>query len=300
MAKTGLAAIAAGRTDLFRMDPRKIVIRHGWNSRDFDLPENIAHVDALAESIKEVGVKEPLAGYHEDGEFILTNGESRLRAVLKLISEGHEVDTVPVQPEPRHATEAEHVLSQIIRNSGKPFTPIENARVFARLLDMGMTNKEIAAKVGMTPERVAQIAKLDSVTPTVRKHIQKGEITSTLVQRIQGKAKDANEVEEQVVEAIKTAQAEGKKKATPKHAPKAQAKKPAPKKKSAKTDYEALFRELMGLLDSEDSEEGEAVLAQFSVPQARWDAFLAASKPAEKKKTPAKRKPAPKAPVETF
>lgn len=300
MAKTGLAAIAAGRTDLFRMDPRKIVIRHGWNSRDFDLPENIAHVDQLAESIREVGVKEPLAGYHEDGEFILTNGESRLRAVLKLISEGHDVDTVPVQPEPRHATEAEHVLSQIIRNSGKPFTPIENARVFARLLDMGMTNKEIAGKVGMTPERVAQIAKLDTVTPTVREHIKKGEITSTLVQRIQSKAKDANEVEEQVVEAIKAAQAEGKKKATPKHAPKSQGsqKKPA-QKKSAKTDYEALFRELMGMLDSEDTEEGEAVLAQFSVPQARWDAFLAASKPAEKK-TPAKRKAAPKAPVETF
>ena len=60
---------------------------------------------------------------------------------------------------------------------------------------------------------MAQIAKLDSVTPTVREHIKKGEITSTLVQRIQYKAKDANEVEEQVVEAIKTAQADGKKKA---------------------------------------------------------------------------------------
>jgi ParB/RepB/Spo0J family partition protein len=283
------------------MDPRKIVIRHGWNSRDFDLPENIAHVDQLAESIREVGVKEPLAGYHEEGEFILTNGESRLRAVLKLIAEGHEVETVPVQPEPRHATEAEHVLSQIIRNSGKPFTPIENARVFARLLGMGMTNKEIAGKVGMTPERVAQIAKLDSVTPTVREHIKKGEITSTLVQRIQGKAKDANEVEEQVVEAIKTAQAEGKKKATPKHAPKPQGKKKPAPKKSTKTDYEALFRELMGMLDTESdlpNEDGSLTQA-FAVPADRWDAFLAASKPVEKK-TPAKKKAAPKKPVETF
>ena len=295
MSKTGLAAIAEGRTDLFRMDPRKIVIRHGWNSRDFDLPENKAHVDQLAESIREVGVKEPLAGYHEDGQFILTNGESRLRAVLKLLSEGHNVETVPVQPEPRHATEAEHVLSQIIRNSGKPFTPIENARVFARLIGLGMTNRDIAAKVGMTPERVAQIAKLDTVTPAVREHIKKGEITSTLVQRIQAKAKDANEVEEQVVEAIKTAQAEGKKKATPKHAATTDRTSTAPKRAS----FKDLFLELMSFLDTEDTESGEATLVQFAVPEDRWAAFKDAAKPAEKK-APVKRTKTESNAVETF
>lgn len=295
MSKTGLAAIAEGRTDLFRMDPRKIVIRHGWNSRDFDLPENQAHVDQLAESIREVGVKEPLAGYHEDGQFILTNGESRLRAVLKLISEGHNVETVPVQPEPRHATEADHILSQIIRNSGKPFTPIENARVFARLLGLGMSNRDIAAKVGMTPERVAQIAKLDTVTPAVREHIKKGEITSTLVQRIQAKAKDANEVEEQVVEAIKTAQAEGKRKATPKHAAKTDRTSTAPKRAS----FKDLFLELMSFLDTEDTESGEATLVQFAVPEDRWAAFKDAAKPTEKK-APAKRAKTESTPVDTF
>jgi ParB/RepB/Spo0J family partition protein len=276
MAKTGLAAIAQGRTDLFHMDPRKIVIRHGWNSRDFELPENQAHVDQLAESIREVGVKEPLAGYHEEGEFILTNGESRLRAVLKLISEGHAVATVPVQPEPRHATETDHILSQIIRNSGKPFTPIENARVFARLIGLGMTNRDIAAKVGMTPERVAQIAKLDAVTPTVREHIKKGEITSTLVQRIQSKAKDANEVEEQVVEAIKTAQADGKTKATPKHAT---PRKAAPKR----ANYKDLFLEMMSFLTSEHPEEDADMIVQFTMPTGRWEAFQAAAKPAAPK-----------------
>lgn len=297
MSKTGLAAIAEGRTDLFRMDPRKIVIRHGWNSRDFDLPENQAHVDQLAESIREVGVKEPLAGYHEDGQFILTNGESRLRAVLKLLSEGHNVETVPVQPEPRHATEAEHVLSQIVRNSGKPFTPIENARVFARLIGLGMTNRDIAAKVGMTPERVAQIAKLDTVTPAVREHIKKGEITSTLVQRIQAKAKDANEVEEQVVEAIKTAQAEGKKKATPKHAAKTDRTSTAPKRAS----FKDLFLELMSFLDTHDLlNESEANrLMGVSIPQDRWAAFKDAAKPAEKK-APLKRTKTESAPVDTF
>ncbi len=274
--KTGIAAIAEGRTDLFRMDPRKIVIRHGWNSRDFDLPENQEHVEQLAASIREVGVREPLAGYLDDGEFVLTNGESRLRAVLSLIADGVEIKSVPVQPEPRHASEADHLASQIIRNSGKPFTPIENAKVFARLMDFGWSAKDIAAKTGITPERVAQIAKLNSVTEAVRKHIQKGEITSSLVQRIQQKAKSAAEVEEQVVAAIQAAQAEGKSKATPKHAPKTTAKKKTQKK--TKTNYRELFEELVSYLGDEHDADDNGYTVTGFIPEARWDAMLAASK----------------------
>lgn len=280
MAKHGLAAIAEGRTDLFRMDPRKIVVVEGWNSRDFGLPENQEHIRALADSIKEIGVREPLAGYHEDGKFILTNGESRLRAVMHLIEMGHEIATVPVQPEPRHASEAEHVLSQIVRNSGKPFTPIENARVYARLLDMGMTAKEIAAKIGQTPERVAQVAKLNTVSPKVRKHIQSGKITSSLVQRIQSKAKSAKDVDAAVEEAIKNATAEGKTKATPRHV---SGSKEKPKTVSPRVNYRDLFEELMSYLTGEDREEGEASGLVFIMPPERAKAFKDAVKPAAAK-----------------
>lgn len=266
MAKTGIAALAEGRTDLFRMDPRKIVVREGWNSRDFDLPENKDHVATLAKSIVEVGVKEPLAGFLEGGEFILTNGESRLRAVLSLIEAGTDVKTVPVQPEPRHASEADHLASQIIRNSGKPFTPIENAKVYAKLIDLGWTAKEIADKTGMTVERVNQIARLNAVTPTVRKHIQKGEVSSTLVQRIQAKAKDAKDVETQVSAAIKKAKTEGKKKATPKHA------KPGPSiPAKPKVDYKALFIELVDSLgDGQAPSDGEQNL-HGTIAEDRWE-----------------------------
>lgn len=271
MAKHGIAAIAQGRTDLFRMDPKQITIRHGWNSRDFDLEENIQHVDQLAESIREVGVKEPLSGYLEDDTFVLTNGESRLRAVLKLLSEGVEIKTVPVQPEPRYASEADHLASQIIRNSGKPFTPMENAKTFSRLLDLGWTVAEIAKKTGITTERVHQIARLNAVTETVRKHVQRGEITPTLVQRIQAKAKNAGEVEEQVVDAIKTAQADGKKKATPRHHARKDAK---PKAPAARTNYRDLFEELMSYVTSTEEESSDTTTEVVaSIPKDRWEAM---------------------------
>lgn len=262
MAKHGIAAIAEGRTDLFRMDPAKIVVKEDWNSRDFDHPDNQAHVAALAASIREVGVKEPLAGYLEGDTFVLTNGESRFRAVKLLISEGVEIKSVPVMPEPRHASEADHLASQFIRNSGRPFTPMENAKLFTRLLDLGWTEKEIAAKTGVTVERVQQIAKLNAVPESVKGYIRKGQVSATLVQRIQSKAKNAAEVESQVAEAIQAAKAEGKTKATPKHAPGAKAKS---KKADGKprTNYRELFEELMSYFDEKPGD----------IPEDRWARF---------------------------
>lgn len=285
MAKHGIAGIAEGRTDLFRMDPKNIVVREGWNSRDFDDPENQAHVEALAASISEVGVKEPLSGYLEDDKFVLTNGESRYRAVMLLLSRGVEVKTVPVMPEPRHASEADHIASQFIRNSGRPFTPMENAKLFTRLLDLGWTEKDISSRTGMTIERVQQIAKLNAVPESVKHYVRKGSISPTLVQRIQAKAKNAAEIEAQVEEAIATATAEGKTKATPRHAPTAK-----PKALQAdtgpRTNYRELFEELMSYLGPDEvttstvgPDKGESYQnGAFTMPLARWQAMEALTK----------------------
>lgn len=274
MAKTGIAGIAEGRTDLFRMDPHKIVVREGWNSRDFDDPDNQAHVDALAASISEVGVKEPLSGYLDGDQFVLTNGESRYRAVMLLLERGVEVKTVPVMAEPRHASEADYVAAQFIRNSGRPFTPMENAKLFTRLLDLGWSEKDVASKIGMTVERVQQIARLNAVPESVKHYVRKGSISPTLVQRIQAKAKTAADVEAQVEEAIANATAEGKTKATPKHAPKAKPKKKADK---PKTNYRELFEEMMSYVI--DTREGtDATVVSVSLPNERWTAMEAAAK----------------------
>ncbi len=217
MAATNIKELALGRSDLFSLAPDDIHVQTGWNSRDFNDPENVTHVDALARSIKEVGVKEPLAGYMDDGKFILTNGESRLRAVKKLIAEGVEIKSLPVIREPKHANEVDRLASQFIRNSGRPFSPMENAKLFARLLDYGWSEKDIASRTGMSRERVHQLVKLNAVPEVVKKEVTKGTISATAVQRIQAKAESVTDVTAQVSNAIATAKAAGKTKATPKH-----------------------------------------------------------------------------------
>jgi len=279
MAKHGIAAIAEGRTDLFRMDPAKIVVREGWNSRDFDHPDNQAHVDALAASIREVGVKEPLAGYLEGDTFVLTNGESRWRAVQKLIAEGVEIKTIPVMPEPRHASEADHLASQFIRNSGRPFTPMENAKLFTKLLALGWTEKDISEKTGVTTERVQQVSKLNAVPESVKGYIRKGQVSATLVQRIQAKAKSAGEIETQVKEAIAAAKAEGKTKATPKHAAPKKPKAPKAEESAPRTNYRELFEELMSyVISTEEESSDKTTEVVASLPKDRWKLMEAAAK----------------------
>lgn len=123
--KKGIQDLALGRSDVFRLDPRALQIEPGWNSRtsDFDPadPEDLS----LAHQIAEGGVKEPITVYMKNGVPVVTNGHRRRAATLYALDVlGAEIKSVPVQTEPKHASEADRVLSQIVRNSGKPLAPM--------------------------------------------------------------------------------------------------------------------------------------------------------------------------------
>src|SRR5882672_7451651 len=141
--KSGLASLSEGRSDLLRIDPRKLVIKDGWNSRDMTDPTNIEHVEQLALSIAEVGVKQSITVYWENGTAYVTDGHIRLLAVMKAIKTGADIKTVPVKGEDRYSNEADRIFSQIILNSGKPLSQMEQAKVFKRLLDLGWQQQDI-------------------------------------------------------------------------------------------------------------------------------------------------------------
>ena len=83
------------KSTIYHIDPKTISVRKNWNCRDFKDPANLQHVEQLAESIKEAGVKEPLTVVMEGKTPVLVNGESRLRAIQRLKEQGHVVETVP-------------------------------------------------------------------------------------------------------------------------------------------------------------------------------------------------------------
>lgn len=223
---TGLASISEGRSDIHKIDPRKLKVKPDWNGRDFNDPLNQAHVEQLAASIAEVGVKEPLTVYWEGGEAWLSDGECRLRATLLAISKGVEVKTVPCKTEDRFGNDADKLFSQIIRNSGKPFSQMEQAKVYKRLVDMGWQQGDIAKKAGVSPARISQILDLLTMPEPIKAMVVNGSVSASMAVATLKEHNGAKAVQV-LQDAVAVANSEGKEKALPRHV---EAKPPANKR----------------------------------------------------------------------
>lgn len=205
MAKaTGIAQFSQGKSEVFKVDPNLLVILPGWNTRD-ESPELEAHIDQLAQSIAEVGVKKPIEVKLEDGKLIVKDGHCRTRAAMRAIEVYHaELKTVPVISVDRYASDADLILNQVISNSGKSLTALEQAKVFKKLLDMGWNQADIAKKVGMSNGRISQILDLLTMPALVQAAVTNGHISASLAQQSIKNGDD-------VVAAVETAKAEGRK-----------------------------------------------------------------------------------------
>lgn len=185
----GIKGLAVQRSDAFELSPFDIHVQNGWNGRDFNDPTNIAHVEELAHSIAAQGVKTPLTVFMADdgtGHFFLSDGECRLRATLYAINVlGKPILSVPVRTEPRGSTEDERILGQLVRNTGKPFSPMEKARVIRRAIDRGWGAERIAAYVGsLTKERIGQLLALLEMPEPVRAQVAAGTVSATEAARV--------------------------------------------------------------------------------------------------------------------
>jgi len=172
------------RKEFYQIDPRKLAIKADWNSRDFSDPANQQHVEELAKSIAENGVREPLKVYLEGDVAYITNGECRYRAVMLCIERGVDIKAVPVLAEDKNANDADRLFTQFISNSGKPFGPIENARLFKRLMDMGWQQQEIAKKTGFSGGRVSQLLELLRLPLVLQEFIIEGKASASMVLQV--------------------------------------------------------------------------------------------------------------------
>lgn len=211
----GIKDIAQGRSDIYRIDPTIIQKKPGWNCRDTDTEEYRAGIAELAISVAAVGVKEAMTVVWEDGQPILTNGHRRLDAVLLAISNGADIKTVPVQTESRFADEAERVLSMLVRNSGVPFTPFENAAVYKRLVDLGWSLAQIADKTGVTDTCVRQTLDLLTMPEEVKAHVKAGSIAPATAAKVVKKV-GKDKADAVIKKGVEKAKEKGRKKTTSK------------------------------------------------------------------------------------
>jgi len=203
------------RKDMFQADPRVLKMKDGWNARHDTVELRNANAQ-LKESIRANGVLEPLTVIQDADEFYVTNGHRRLTAVQELIAGGVEIATVPVRLEERGTNEADHVLSMITRNSGKPLTPLETAEVVKRLLGFGWDLSKVAFKTGFTPSHLDWLLKLLEAPEPVKAMVSQGDVSATLAAKVVKEA-GAAAAPGILQTASDLAKADGKTKAKPRH-----------------------------------------------------------------------------------
>lgn len=115
---------------------------------EWDTPDAKADLEQLGESLVSEGQLEPITVLPHpelEGRYLLEDGERRWRAAkLKGIAELHALFVMP----DRALDETERLLAQIAHNSGRPLTALEEAKAFARLVEQGLSQAEIARRTG--------------------------------------------------------------------------------------------------------------------------------------------------------
>jgi ParB family chromosome partitioning protein len=170
------------RRDILWIDPRNIYVVDGFNSRvDFDL-------DELVDSIRENGVKNPIAVIpekDEEGEdkYRLVDGERRYRATMKLLEEGFNIARIPALPLSKSLRKDELLVEQLIRNEGKHFSEYEYGIAFRKFIDLGYKPQEIVKRLGLAKWKTIFLAHTERDT-RVQELLREGKIEGAEVRRI--------------------------------------------------------------------------------------------------------------------
>jgi ParB/RepB/Spo0J family partition protein len=188
------------RNDWYQVDPRLVVVENEFNVRNFIDEDVQEHVRILAESIKGQGVLTPLLvrkgvrlGTTKDDknkdrdvyQYIVVDGECRLRAIQLLIEKGIHIRRIPVRLVPQSSNEADWLKDMIGSNESLKFKPMELALAYGRLLKFGYSEEEIARDLGKTLPYVKQTLKLLESSPDIIKAAREDKITASDIRKAQ-------------------------------------------------------------------------------------------------------------------
>lgn len=155
-------------TPIVELDPAQIKADPLQPRQIFDE----AKIDELAASLKEHGVIQPLIVRQVGEAYRLVAGERRLRAALK--AGLTKVPAVVREMDDREAME----VSLVENLQREELGPLEQASAFQRLMDeFGLTQEEVASRVGKSRPEVANTVRLLKLEPEVKKLISDGKLT---------------------------------------------------------------------------------------------------------------------------
>lgn len=218
--KAAMKDAGASSGDLWRVPRDQIKVLPNFNVRIRN-EEHRAQVRMLANSMLANGYHQdkPLAGYVavEDGQNVIyvTDGHTRLEAVDLANSEGAEIEVLPVVTKPKGTSLEDITVALVTSNSGRHLQPIEVGEVCKRLIGYGLDENAIAKRLNLTAPYVGELLTLAGAPARIRKLVGEGKIASTLAMSTM--KKHPEQAAEMLEEAVETAKAAGKDRATAKH-----------------------------------------------------------------------------------
>ncbi len=128
---------------------------------------------ALAASIRELGVLQPVLVRPVDGRFELIAGERRWRAARRA-----GLDRIPAVV--RAIDDSTSLEQAVVENLHRQdLNPLEEAGAYQQLVeDFGLTQEEVARRVGRSRSAVANILRLFQLPPSVQRMVRDGQLTA--------------------------------------------------------------------------------------------------------------------------
>jgi ParB family chromosome partitioning protein len=179
------------RKDGIQVDPRAIIVKEGFNVR-----EDMGDLEALSESIVQIGLQVPLMVKKVRGEdkYELVDGHRRLAAIMLAIENGHDIKYVDTST--FLGNEEDRIFSMIATGVGqKTLNEVEQSEAIKRLTMFGYSVEEIAKKIGKSVPHVYNLVKVSTLPKVIKDKISHGLISATVVLQI---VREKDNVEEQV------------------------------------------------------------------------------------------------------
>jgi ParB family transcriptional regulator, chromosome partitioning protein len=144
---------------------------------EFD-PESL---HGLAESLKAVGLLEPIRVRRVDGRYLLVDGERRLRAA-KLAG----FTKIAVIVEGKDLCRGEVTQRQVIANCQRAdLNPLEKSNALHGLMqETGWNASTVATKLGFSNATVSRLLALRELPETIREQVNRGEIPLSAASRL--------------------------------------------------------------------------------------------------------------------
>lgn len=158
----------AEREEKFEI-PVKLVKPNPFQPRRIFDPEAL---DELARSIRQYGVIQPIVVRRSSDGYDLVAGERRWRA-CQLAG----LNIIPAVV--RDYTDSEMTEIALIENlQRKDLNPLEEAEAFQRLIsEFGLTQEEVARKIGRSRSMVANMIRLLNLQPEVQEYVSRGTLS---------------------------------------------------------------------------------------------------------------------------